>query len=102
MFTLSYALCCLLIPSITRRQAKEISMRSGCRSVFFFLLMGIQKSRVGRTWRPITQVGALRHPMYQFVWFPSHLVRLLGIRGLVLRVVNAPRSYSERTSPGWN
>ncbi|GBN71258.1 hypothetical protein AVEN_229706-1 [Araneus ventricosus] len=45
-FTLPFAFCFLLIPSIPRRQERELSMRSCCHSVCFLLLMDSQKPHV--------------------------------------------------------
>ncbi|GBO08555.1 hypothetical protein AVEN_136861-1 [Araneus ventricosus] len=74
-------LCLLLIPSIPRRQARELSMRSCCHSVCFLLLMDSQKSHVlavrGDPFDGWCTVGA---PVYQFDWYPNRLVGLLGIK----------------------
>ncbi|GBN05410.1 hypothetical protein AVEN_30807-1 [Araneus ventricosus] len=36
--------------------------------------------RVGRAWRPFGRVVHCWSPVYQFGWYPNHLVSLLGIK----------------------
>ncbi|GBM62403.1 hypothetical protein AVEN_127329-1 [Araneus ventricosus] len=63
-----YAFYFLLIPSIPRRPARKLSMRSYRHSVCFLLLMDSQTPRVGHAWRPIGRVVHCWSTVYQFGW----------------------------------
>ncbi|GBN72298.1 hypothetical protein AVEN_120305-1 [Araneus ventricosus] len=53
--------------------------------------------RVGRAWRPFGRVVHCWSPVYQFGWYPNHLVSLLGIKrkghSLGLGVKGGQRSW---------